>query len=105
VKQKLQSPFAAIRVCPAHRDYWRCQPHPEEWLLIEWQTGESEPTKYWIWFRCELHCPHSGRVEVHADQHTQSVQGAPVPGRSDRFVRALVSPVSALLGAHHRTGG
>ena len=20
----------------------------EEWLLIEWPTGESEPTKYWL---------------------------------------------------------
>ena len=48
VKQKLQSRFAALRVRPAHRDYWRSEPHPEEWLLIEWPTGESEPTKYWL---------------------------------------------------------
>jgi SRSO17 transposase len=48
VKQKLQSRFAAIRIRPAHRDYWRSQPHPEEWLLIEWPTGESEPAKYWL---------------------------------------------------------
>ncbi len=48
VKQKLQSRFAAIRVRPAHRDYWRSQPHPEEWLLMEWPAGESEPTKYWL---------------------------------------------------------
>jgi SRSO17 transposase len=48
VKQKLQSRFAALRVRPAHRDYWRAEPHPEEWLLIEWPTGESEPTKYWL---------------------------------------------------------
>ncbi len=41
VKQKLQSRFAAIRVRPAHRDYWRSQPHPEEWLLMEWPAGES----------------------------------------------------------------
>jgi SRSO17 transposase len=47
VKQKLQSRFAALRVRPAHRDYWQAEPHPEEWLLIEWPTGESEPTKYW----------------------------------------------------------
>ena len=33
---------------PAHRDYWRSKPHPEEWLLIEWPTGEAEPTKYWL---------------------------------------------------------
>jgi SRSO17 transposase len=48
VKQKLQSRFAALRVRPAHRDYWRSEPHAEEWLLIEWPTGEVEPTKYWL---------------------------------------------------------
>jgi SRSO17 transposase len=48
VKQNLQSRFAAFRVRPAHRDEERSQPHPEEWLLIEWPTGESEPTKYWL---------------------------------------------------------
>ena len=47
-KRKLQSRFAAVRVRPAPRDSWRCQPHPEEWLLIEWPAGESEPTKYWL---------------------------------------------------------
>jgi SRSO17 transposase len=46
VKQKLQSRFAALRVRPAHRDEERSQPHPEEWLLIEWPVGESEPIKY-----------------------------------------------------------
>jgi len=48
VKQKLHSRFAAVRVRPAHRDYWRAEPHPEEWLLMEWPTGEPEPTKYWL---------------------------------------------------------
>ena len=48
VKQKLQSRFAALRVRPAHRDYWRAEPHPEEWLLIEWPSDETEPTKYWL---------------------------------------------------------
>jgi SRSO17 transposase len=48
VKKKLQSRFTALRVCPAHRDYWRAEPHPEEWLLIEWPAGEKEPTKYWL---------------------------------------------------------
>ena len=46
--RKLRSRFAAIRVRPAHRDYWQADPHPEEWLLIEWPKGEAEPTKYWI---------------------------------------------------------
>lgn len=48
VKQKLRSRFTALRVRPAHRDYWRSEPHPEEWLLIEWPAGETEPTKYWL---------------------------------------------------------
>jgi SRSO17 transposase len=48
VKQKLQSRFAALRVRPAHRDYWRAEPRPEEWLLVEWPAGEPEPTKYWL---------------------------------------------------------
>ena len=33
---------------PAHRDYNRPAPRPEEWLLIEWPKGEPEPTKYWL---------------------------------------------------------
>jgi SRSO17 transposase len=44
----LRSRFAAVRVRPAHRDYKRTEPHPEEWLLIEWPKGTSEPTKYWL---------------------------------------------------------
>jgi SRSO17 transposase len=46
--QKLQSRFAAARVRPAHRDYEKAEPYAEEWLLIEWPRGESEPTKYWL---------------------------------------------------------
>jgi SRSO17 transposase len=46
--KKLRSRFAAVRVRPAHRDDWRAEPHPEEWLLIEWPKGEAEPTKYWF---------------------------------------------------------
>ena len=44
--RKLRSRFAAVRVRPAHRDYWKAEPHAEEWLLIEWARGEQEPTKY-----------------------------------------------------------
>jgi SRSO17 transposase len=47
-ERKLQSRFAAVRVRPAHRDYERAEPRPEEWLLIEWPKGEAEPTKYWL---------------------------------------------------------
>ena len=44
----LTSRFAAVRVRPAHRDYWLSEPYPEEWLLIEQPDGEAEPTKYWL---------------------------------------------------------
>lgn len=47
-KKKLRSRFAAVRVRPAHRDFKRSEPYPEQWLLIEWPNGESEPTKYWF---------------------------------------------------------
>ena len=46
--RKLHSRFAAVLVRPAHRDYWKAEPHAEEWLLIEWPLGEAEPSKYWI---------------------------------------------------------
>ena len=45
---RMRSRFAALRVRVAHRDYWRREAHPEQWLLIEWPTGEKEPTKYWL---------------------------------------------------------
>jgi len=48
IQGMLRSRFAAVRVRPAHRDYQRTEPHPEEWLLIEWPKKESEPTKYWL---------------------------------------------------------
>ena len=48
VDKTLHSRFASLRVRPAHRDYWRSQPYPEEWLLVEWPQGESAPTKYWL---------------------------------------------------------
>ena len=47
-RETLRSRFAAVRVRPAHRDEKRSEPHPEEWLLIEWPKKESEPTKYWL---------------------------------------------------------
>ncbi len=44
----LASRFAAVRVRPAHRDYHRSTPRPEEWCLIEWPADEPEPTKYFL---------------------------------------------------------
>ena len=46
--KKLASRFAAVQVRPAHRDYERAEPYPEQWLLMEWPREESEPTKYWL---------------------------------------------------------
>lgn len=47
-KGHLRSRFAALRIRPAHRDYWKSEPHAEQWLLIEWPKAEKEPTKYWF---------------------------------------------------------
>src|SRR4051812_49288902 len=44
----LSGRLAALRVRRSHRDYWRAEPHPEEWLLIEWPEGKEEPAKYWL---------------------------------------------------------
>lgn len=48
VRDPLRSRFARVRVRPAHGDEKRSEPWPEEWLLIEWPKGETEPTKYWL---------------------------------------------------------
>jgi SRSO17 transposase len=48
IQRALRSRFAAVRIRPAHRDYWKSEPHAEEWLLIEWPREEPEPTKYWV---------------------------------------------------------
>jgi SRSO17 transposase len=48
VAAALSSRFARVRVRVAHRDYWRSETWPEEWLLLEWPRGEKEPTKYWL---------------------------------------------------------
>jgi len=44
----LVSRFAAVRVRPSHRDTWRAEPWPKEWLLIEWPKSEEAPAKYWF---------------------------------------------------------
>jgi SRSO17 transposase len=47
-RKTLRSRFAALRVRPAHRDYWLSEPRAEEWLVIEWPSQEATPTKYWL---------------------------------------------------------
>jgi SRSO17 transposase len=44
----LTSRFAAIRVRTAYKDYWSSTLRPEEWLLIEWPEGDTEPLKYFL---------------------------------------------------------
>ncbi|CAB3774685.1 IS701 family transposase ISRso17 [Paraburkholderia humisilvae] len=44
----LRSRFAAVRVRPAHRDYWPSTVRDEQWLLIEWPDGNPEPLKYFL---------------------------------------------------------
>jgi len=46
--QALCSRFAAARVRCAHRDYWRAELRPQQWLLVEWPKGEAEPIKYFV---------------------------------------------------------
>ena len=46
--RKLRSRFAAVRVRPAHRDSEQHQPHPEQWLLIEWPAKQAERAHYWL---------------------------------------------------------
>lgn len=44
----LASRFAAVRVRSAHRDYWMSEQRDEEWLLIEWPEGDTEPLRYYL---------------------------------------------------------
>lgn len=44
----MTSRFVRLLIRPAHRDYHRSEPWPEEWLLIEWPESEPEPTRYWL---------------------------------------------------------
>jgi SRSO17 transposase len=44
----LTSRFARLRVRPTHDDAKRNEPAAEEWLLIEWPEGETEPDHYWL---------------------------------------------------------
>jgi SRSO17 transposase len=53
----LSSRFVRRRVRPAHRDTKLTEPRAEEWLLIEWPEGESEPTKNIGFPRCPRMSP------------------------------------------------
>ena len=47
-KGPMRSRFASARIRVAHRDERRSEPHPEEWLLMEWPEGCTAPTKFWL---------------------------------------------------------
>ena len=47
-KEKLASRFAALRVRPAYQDDRKAGQQPEQWLLIEWPEGATEPSGYWL---------------------------------------------------------
>jgi SRSO17 transposase len=45
-KGLMRSRFVRLRVRVAHRDLHRSR--APEWLLVEWPSGEKEPTRYWL---------------------------------------------------------
>ena len=47
-KGAMSGRFAAVRVRPARRNRRKDVLLPHEWLLIEWDKGDEEPTKYWL---------------------------------------------------------
>ena len=47
-KGTMMSRFAQVRVRAAHRDYLRTQSRHAEWLLVEWPSGDKEPSRYWL---------------------------------------------------------
>jgi len=46
--QTLSSRFAALRVRHAGGNSGRARLKPQQWLLIEWPTGQDEPLKYYL---------------------------------------------------------
>lgn len=47
-KETLRSRFAVLRVRPAYGDDRKGGLQPEQWLLIEWPTGDAAPSGYWL---------------------------------------------------------
>ena len=47
-KGTMVSRFARVRVRVAHRDHLRTESREVEWLLMEWRSGEKEPSRYWL---------------------------------------------------------
>ncbi len=49
--KQLSSRFLAVRVRPAHRDYWRSEPYPEPWLLAQVAARSSRAFPFLNHFR------------------------------------------------------
>lgn len=47
-KGTMVSRVARVRVRVAHRDHLRTESREVEWLLMEWPSGEKEPSRYWL---------------------------------------------------------
>jgi len=47
-KGDLSSRFAVLRVRPAHGHKPGAELRPEEWLLVEWPSGEEKPAHFWL---------------------------------------------------------
>ena len=47
-KPSQESRFAASGVRSAHREYWKADFFPKEWLIIEWPRGKSGPINFWL---------------------------------------------------------
>jgi SRSO17 transposase len=62
-KGRLNSRFRTVRLRPAHRDYWRSEPHADPWLLVEWPRGAAEPTQGWL-SDLPAKTPRKKRVEL-----------------------------------------
>ena len=69
------------------------QPHPVEWLIIEWPKDEAEPTKYWLSTLAGRHVSRSPcRLHQAALAHRARLRGVeertrPRPVRRPRLAR------------------
>ena len=77
----MSSRFARVRVRAAHRDTKLAKGRPEEWLLIEWPEGETEPVLARHRSRRHALRPHGRSCQV-ALAHRARLSGAQARTRS-----------------------
>ena len=101
-RYKLRSRFAALRVRPAHRDYWKAEPHPEEWLLIEWPKDTAEPTKYWLsTLPADTKAEGSGGARQTALDHRTGLSGTQAGTRTRSLRRERLARLSPSRHSMH----